>query len=128
MAFQRRRTALRFAVAAVVVAALVYGVGWRRVAENLAATGPVPFLAAVAASLAGMLVAAEGVRVTVGVPRRSPDAVLARLAALAGIVAVLTGHSLGALASALVLFRVATYGTQVVVGGLALWRLEASLR
>lgn len=85
MEFQRRRTALRFAVAALVVAALVYGVGWRRVLANLAATDLSLFLPAVAASFAGMLVAAEGVRVAIGVPRRSPDASLARHAALAGM-------------------------------------------
>lgn len=85
MEFQRRQTALRFGVAAAVVAALLYGVGWRRVARNLAVTDLSLFLPAVAASLAGMLVAAEGVRIAIGVPRRSPDASLARHAALAGM-------------------------------------------
>lgn len=85
MEFQRRQTAVRFGVAVAVVAALVYGVGWRRVVANLAATDLSLFAPAVAASLAGMLVAAEGVRVAIGVPRRSPDAGLARRAALAGM-------------------------------------------
>lgn len=49
-------------------------------------------------------------------------------AALGGVIAALTGHALATLASALVLFRVATYGTRVVVGGVALWRLRAALR
>lgn len=85
MEFQRRQTALRFGVAALVVAALVYGVGWEAVLANLRTTDVSLFLPAVAASLAGMLVAAEGVRVAIGVPRRSPDASLARHAALAGM-------------------------------------------
>jgi len=83
--FQRRRTAVRFAVAAAVVAALLYGVGWRRVLANLARTDRSLFAFAVLASLAGMLVSAEGVRVAVGVSRQSPDAGLARHAALAGM-------------------------------------------
>jgi len=83
--FQRRQTALRFGVAAAVVAALLYGVGWRQVLANLAATDLSLFAPAVAASLVGMLVAAEGVRVSIGVPHQSPDASLARHAALAGM-------------------------------------------
>jgi uncharacterized protein (TIRG00374 family) len=83
--FQRRQTALRFGVAALVVAALLYGVGWRRVLDNLAAADLSVFASAVAVSLLGMLVAAEGVRVAIGVPRGSPDVSLARHAALAGM-------------------------------------------
>ena len=49
-------------------------------------------------------------------------------AALGGLVALFTGYPLGALASALVLFRVATFGPHVAVGGLALWTLDGSVR
>jgi hypothetical protein len=126
--FDRRRATVRFGVAALAAGALVYGVGWRRVTENLAAADLALFLPATVASIAGMLVAAEGVRVALGLPALGPDARLARLAALGGIVAVVTGHPLGSLASALVLFRVATYGTQVLVGGLALYSIDGALR
>ena len=85
MEFERRQTAFRFGVAVLVVAALLYGVGWRRVLDNLRATDLSLFLPAIAASLAGLLVSAEGVRIAIGVPRRSPDASLARHAALAGM-------------------------------------------
>lgn len=85
MEFKRRQAAVRFGVAAVVVAALVYGVGWRRVLSNLSEADLSLFLPAVVASLAGMLVAAEGVRVAIGVSRRSPDASRTRHAALAGM-------------------------------------------
>lgn len=45
-------------------------------------------------------------------------------AALGGVVAFLTGYGIAALASALVLYRVATYVLHIVVGGAALWLLD----
>lgn len=85
MEYDRRRVLVRFGVAAGVVAALLYGVGWRRVARNLAAADLGVFLPAVAASVLGMAVASEGVRVVLGLPVRGADAGLARRAALAGM-------------------------------------------
>ncbi|MFC3478512.1 lysylphosphatidylglycerol synthase transmembrane domain-containing protein [Halobacterium litoreum] len=49
-------------------------------------------------------------------------------AAIGGLVAFFTGHPLGVLASAVVLFRVATYCVRIVVGGLALWTLDEAVR
>jgi uncharacterized protein (TIRG00374 family) len=45
-------------------------------------------------------------------------------AALGALVVFFTGYSLGAVASAVVLYRVAKYPLQVLVGGLALWSLS----
>jgi uncharacterized protein (TIRG00374 family) len=47
-------------------------------------------------------------------------------AALGALLAFFTGHSLGALASVVVLYRVTKYPLQVLVGGLALWSLSRS--
>jgi hypothetical protein len=48
--------------------------------------------------------------------------------ALGGLIALFTGYPLGALASALVLFRVAAFGPRVVFGGLALTTLDETVR
>jgi uncharacterized membrane protein YbhN (UPF0104 family) len=122
--FKRRHTAVRFAVAAAVVAALVYGVGWQGVLSNLAAADPRLFAGAVAASVAALLVSAEGFRVTVGVSRASPDARLARLAALAGMLirSVLPAGNVGK--GAFVAYTVSRGGTTSAsqsVAGAASW-------
>jgi uncharacterized protein (TIRG00374 family) len=83
--YDRRHAAVRFGVAGLVGGALVYGVGWRRVTDNLAAADIGLFVPAAFVSVTGMLVAAEGVRVVLGLPAFGPDARLARLAALGGM-------------------------------------------
>lgn len=85
MDYDRRHAAARFGVAAVAAAALVYGVGWRRVLDNLSAADLGLFLPAVLASIIGMLVASEGVRIVLGLPATGGDGALARRAALAGM-------------------------------------------
>lgn len=115
---------MRFGIAAAVVAALVYGVGWERVAENLAATDASLFLPAVAASLLGMAVGAEGLRVAIGVSRGSPDGWLARYAALAGtfLRSVLPAGGVGK--GAFVAYTVGRGGTTSAsraVAGVASW-------
>jgi len=117
---------VRFGVAAAVVAALVSGVGWQRVAEHLAATDVSLFLPAVAASLVGMVVGAEGLRVAIGVPRRSPDVWVARHAGLAGtfVRSVLPAGGVGK--GAFVAYTVGrgeSTATSQAVAGVASWEL-----
>lgn len=83
MAVDRRRVAFRFAVALAIAAALLFGVGWERVVRNLRAADLAAFAPAVAASLAGMAVTAEGIRVVLDLPARSSSASVARRAGLA---------------------------------------------
>lgn len=85
MEVDRRRVLARFAVAAGVVAALLYGVGWRRVVQNLASADTALFAYALAISLAGMAVNSEGFRVVLGLRARGTGASLARRANLAGM-------------------------------------------
>lgn len=83
MAVDRREVAFRFAVALATVAALLLGVGWERVVRNLRAADLAAFAPAFAASLAGMAVSVEGVRIVLDLPVRGASSSVARRAGLA---------------------------------------------
>ncbi|MFB6071842.1 MAG: YbhN family protein [Halobacterium sp.] len=85
MEFDRRRVAFRFAVALALVAALLYGVGWERVASNLRDADAAVFAVAVLTSLVGLFVSSEGVRVVLDLPPRTRGGSVARRAALAAM-------------------------------------------
>lgn len=82
MEYDRRRTLLRFAVAAGVAAALLYGVGWQRVLANLRGADSRPFALACVVSLVSMALGSEGLRLTLDLPARGSRASVARLAYL----------------------------------------------
>ncbi|WP_353633298.1 flippase-like domain-containing protein (plasmid) [Halobacterium sp. NMX12-1] len=76
----RRRIVVRFAVAAVVVAALVFGVGWERVLRDVRTADPVVFAFVPVSVFAALLAGAEGVRLALGVPARGGRARVVRRA------------------------------------------------
>lgn len=78
MDYVRRSVAFRFLVAVVIVVALVVGVGWQRVVRNLQTADLAIFAPALAASLVGMFVNAEGLRIVLDLPVRGAGASIAR--------------------------------------------------
>ncbi|MFB6270486.1 MAG: lysylphosphatidylglycerol synthase domain-containing protein [Halobacterium sp.] len=86
MEFDRRRVAFRFLVAALVAAALLYGVGWERVLDNLRNADPVLFAFAPLAATLALLTGAEGTRLALGFPVGSTRASLARRAFIGGAI------------------------------------------
>lgn len=86
MEFDRRRIAFRLLVAALVAAALVYGVGWERVFRNLRHADPSLYVFVPLGAFLALFTGAEGTRLALGFPVRSTRASLARRAFLGAAV------------------------------------------
>lgn len=82
MEFDRRRIAFRLLVAALVAAALVYGVGWEGVLRNLQSADPSLYVFVPIGAFLALFAGAEGTRLALGFPVRSTRASIARRAFL----------------------------------------------
>ncbi|WP_232701042.1 lysylphosphatidylglycerol synthase transmembrane domain-containing protein [Halobacterium wangiae] len=119
MDYDRRDVAFRLLVGVAIVVALLVGVGWERVVQNLQTADLGIFAVAVAVSVLGMVVNAEGLRIVLDVPARGADASLVRRTWLAAtfVRSLIPAGTVGG--SAFVAYSVSKDATTTVSSGVA---------